>query len=83
MCTLIWYLGVMGTFCYIYFLNTHLYCIVRCLSMIVWTHAVLDVLYACVLYFCVRTFHRNWACFTWKGVLEIRLLLLLLLLLLL
>ena len=31
MCTLIWYLGSIGTF----FLNTHLYCLVRCLSMIV------------------------------------------------
>ena len=42
MCTLIWYLGFMGTF----FLN----CSVRCLRMIVWTPAVLGVLYACVLY---------------------------------
>ena len=33
------------------FLKTHLYCLVVCLSMIVWAHAVLDVLYACVLYF--------------------------------
>ena len=39
-------------FCYIY---THLYCLVRCLSMIVWTHAVLGVLYVCVLYFCICT----------------------------
>ena len=28
----------------------HLYCLVGCLSIIVWTHAVLGVLYACVLY---------------------------------
>ena len=28
------------------------YCLVGCLSMIDWTPAVLDVLYACVLYFC-------------------------------
>ena len=27
-----------------------LYCLVGCLSMIGWTHAVLGVLYACVLY---------------------------------
>ena len=39
--------------------------------MIVWTPAVLSVLYACVLYFC----------FTWKGALEIHFLLLILLLL--
>ena len=34
---------------------THLYCLVRCLSIIVWTLAVLDVLYVCVLYFCICT----------------------------
>ena len=33
----------------------HLYYLVGCLSMIVWTHAVLGVLYACVLYFSVCT----------------------------
>ena len=36
-----------------FFLFTHLYCLVGCLSMIVWTHAVLGVLRACVLYFCI------------------------------
>ena len=51
MCTLTWYLGFMGTFS----LNTHLYCLVGCLSMIVWTHAVLGVLYASALYFCICT----------------------------
>ena len=30
---------------------THLYCLVGYLSMIVWIHAVLGVLYVCVLYF--------------------------------
>ena len=30
------------------FLLTHLYCLAGCLSMIVWTHAGWDVLYACV-----------------------------------
>ena len=40
MCTLIWYLGCMGTF----------FCLVGCLSMVVRTPAVLGVLYACVLY---------------------------------
>ena len=37
---------------YGYFL---LNCSVRCLSMIVFTPAVLSVLYACVLYFCTYT----------------------------
>ena len=31
--------------------NTHLYCLAGCLSMLVWTDAVLGVLYACVLFF--------------------------------
>ena len=35
--------------------NTHLCCLVGCLSMIVWTHAVLCALYACGLYFCLCT----------------------------
>ena len=34
-----------------FFFLVHHYCLVGCLSMIVWTHAVLGVLYACVLYF--------------------------------
>ena len=50
--TLIRYLGFMGTF---YVFNTLLYCLVGCLSMFVWTHAVLGVLHACVLYFCIYT----------------------------
>ena len=50
MCTLIQYLRFMGTYFY-----THLYCFVECLSMIVWTHAVWDVLYACVLYLYICT----------------------------
>ena len=33
------------------FFYTHLYCLVGCLSMIVWTHAGFDALYACVLVF--------------------------------
>ena len=47
MYTLIRYLGFIGigTFSF-----TQLYCLVGCLSMIVWTHAVLGVFYACVLY---------------------------------
>ena len=43
-----------GYFLFFFFL-THLYCLVGYLSMIVWTHVVLDVLYACVLYFCICT----------------------------
>ena len=39
---------------FIYF-STCLYCLVGCLSMIVWTHAVSGVLYAFVLYFCICT----------------------------
>ena len=30
-------------------------CLVGCFSMIIWTHTVLSVLYACVLYFCICT----------------------------
>ena len=41
----------MGTF--FFFVNTHLHYLVGCLSMIVWTHAILGVFYACVLYFCI------------------------------
>ena len=46
-CVLIRYLSFTGTF----FFN----CLVGCLSMIVWTPAVLGVLCACVLYFCIST----------------------------
>ena len=46
---IIQYLCFMGTF----FCYAHLYCFVRCVSKIVWTLAVLGVLYACVLYFCI------------------------------
>ena len=40
-------------FFFFFLFITHLYCLVACLSMNVCTHAVLDVLHACVLYFCV------------------------------
>ena len=30
---------------FLFFFLTHLYCLVGCLSMIIWTHAVLGVLY--------------------------------------
>ena len=33
------------------FFQTHLCCLVGCLSMIVWTHAVSGVLYTCVFIF--------------------------------
>ena len=36
-------------------INAHLNYLLGCLSMIVWTHAVLGVLYACVLYLCICT----------------------------
>ena len=49
MCTLIRYLGFTSFVCYFFA------CLVGCLSMIVWTLAVLGVSYACVLYFCVFT----------------------------
>ena len=39
----------------LFFFDTHLYCLVGCLSMTVWKHAVLAVLYAYVLYFCICT----------------------------
>ena len=47
--------GFYGYIFILFFLNTHLYCLVGCSSMIVWTHAVLGVLYACVMYFCICT----------------------------
>ena len=47
MCTLIRCLGFMGN----HFLN----CLAGCFSMIVWTPAVLSLLYACILYFCICT----------------------------
>ena len=36
------------------------------------TYAVLGVLYACVLYFVFVLVQGNWACFTWKGALEMQ-----------
>ena len=45
----------MGTVKKNFFFNTYLYCLVGCLSMIVWTPAVLGVIYACVMYFCICT----------------------------
>ena len=41
---------VFGFYGYSFFL-----CLVGCFSMIIWTPAVLSVLYACVLYFCICT----------------------------
>ena len=78
MCTLIRYLGFMGTFLKFFF---YLNCLVGCLSLIVWTAAILGVLYACVLYICICTCSGQLSMFTWKGALEICSLLLLLLLL--
>ena len=44
---------------FFFFFFTHLYCLVGCLSMIVWKHVVLDVLYACVLHFVFAFVQRN------------------------
>ena len=41
-------------YCFFLF-YTHLYCLVGRLNMMVWTHAVLGVLLASVLYFCMCT----------------------------
>ena len=48
--------------------------------MIVWTPAVLSVLNACVLYFCISTCSAQLSMFQWKGALEVCSLLLLFLL---
>ena len=48
MCSLMRFLRFM---CVCGFFYTHLYCLLTCLSMIVWTDAVLGVLYACALVF--------------------------------
>ena len=53
--TVVYIVAVFGFYGYNHFFNTHLYCLVGCLSMIVRTHAVSGVLYACVLYFCICT----------------------------
>ena len=51
MCTLIRYVGVMGSF----FLNAHHYCLVGCLSMIVWTNTFFSCL-RCIILFCIFVF---------------------------
>ena len=40
---------------FIHLVSTHVYYLVGCLSMIVWTHAVLGVSYTCALYLCICT----------------------------
>ena len=47
-----------------FFFYTHLRCLIGYLSMTVWTHAVLSVLYACVLYFCICTFSAQLSIFS-------------------
>ena len=42
-------------------------CLVGCFSMIVWTPAVLSVLYACVLYFCIYTCSAQLSMFHIEG----------------
>ena len=60
MCTLIRHLGFIGIFFVLFiFFNTHLYCLVECLSMIVWTCAILGVLCAlttCFLFLYLHLF---------------------------
>ena len=47
MCEIYGYVDrVFGVYGFVFFLN----CLVGCLNMIIWTPAVLSVLYACVLY---------------------------------
>ena len=46
-----------------FFFSTNICCFVGCLSMIVWTHAVLVVFYACVLYFCTCTWSAQLSMF--------------------
>ena len=57
MCTLIQFVSFYGyaDFFFSFLFLTNLYCLVGCLRIIAWTHAVLGVLYACVLYFCIYT----------------------------
>ena len=45
--------GNMGTFL------THIYCLVGCLNMIVWTHAVLGVFYAFFFFFFLVFVHMH------------------------
>ena len=60
-----------------FFLWTHLYCLVRCLSMIghmlFWVSYIISVFSIFVFAFV----QCKWTCFTWKGTLEIQSLLLL------
>ena len=50
----------------------HIYCLVGRLSMLIWTYALLGVLYACVYIFEFVLVRCSWACFTRKGALEIQ-----------
>ena len=52
-------------------------CLVGCFSMVIWTPAVLSVLYACVLYFCICTCSAQLSMIHMEGALEIHSLLLL------
>ena len=54
----IWVLWVL-----FFFFFQHIYGLAGCLSMIVWTHAVLGVFYACVLYFCMCTCSAQFSLF--------------------
>ena len=53
MCTLIRCFGLGAISFFNFLLLLFVNCLVGCFSMIAWTPAVLKVLYACVLYFCI------------------------------
>ena len=63
------------------FYGYSLLCLVGCFSMIIWTPAVLSVLYACVLHFCICTCSAQLSMFHMERRSKICSLLLLLLLL--
>ena len=56
------YVDLLPFLFFLYFV-THLYCLVGCLSMIVWTHAVLGVLLHVFCIFVLVLVQRNPACF--------------------
>ena len=53
-------------------------CLAGCFSMIIWTPAVLSVLYACVSYFCICTYSVQLSMFHMESALQVHSLLLLL-----
>ena len=70
LCTLMWYIGFMGVLFMLNWMFQH-HCLDTYCFGVSYMHAFYSFIFAPV--------QRNWACFTWKGALEIRSLLLLLL----